>query len=174
MFNLFDLVAGLVIVAAGFFGYQTGLLASVFYMVSGFVGMFVAQKFAAQLGINFYVLFFLAAAVVVVAGFMLGRLLKSVFLSPADRLSGFLLGAVLGVVVVVAVAVPLAGNLLPKTKKTVETSFSVTRVMPRLQRYVPEVADFTPVQVKRALPRVAVPDALKPKLSVTRTSNTKQ
>src|SRR5512138_3001461 len=100
MFNFFDIIALAVILLGGYFGLQTGILASTFYVASGFAGLWSAHRYAARLGVNFYLLFALASAAVILLGFLFSRLFKKIFLGKPDRLIGGLLGLCLGGLIV--------------------------------------------------------------------------
>ena len=64
MFNAFDFLSILIIAGNSYFGYQTGIIACLFYILSGFLGMWAAQSFAPEPKFNFYLVFLAVAAVV--------------------------------------------------------------------------------------------------------------
>ena len=97
MFNIFDIIVIVLVLGFGYLGFETGILASLFYILSGFVGIWAAQEFSAKIDINFYVMFFGGAGIVVLVGLFIRKLLKSIFLGNFDRVIGAFLGIFLGV-----------------------------------------------------------------------------
>ena len=148
MFNLFDAIVLLVMVSALCLGFQTGIIVSLFAVLSGFAGMWSAHMFSAPLGMNFYLVFFGSAAMVLLAGYVVSRVCKAFFMGGADRLIGALLGLVLGVAITVTVLLPLSGSLPKKARETVLASYSGSRLIPRLQKAFPGVRQFRLDKVK--------------------------
>ena len=96
MFNYFDVIVIALLLGFGYLGYETGILASLFYVLSGFVGIWAAQEFSSKIDLNFYILFFTAAGIVILAGLFIRKLLKTVFLGGFDRMVGTILGIFMG------------------------------------------------------------------------------
>jgi uncharacterized membrane protein required for colicin V production len=156
MFNFFDIIALAFILLGGYFGLQTGILASTFYVASGFVGLWSAHHYAARLGMNFYLLFALAAAVVILLGFLLSRLFKKMFLGKPDRLIGGLLGLCLGVLIVSMALVPAFFHLTPKARDLAASSCTGSRFLPCLEKVLPGIRRFSVKEVKNVLPVVKI------------------
>lgn len=164
--NLFDAVILLVVFACAYFGFNTGIVASVFYMASGFAGMWAAHEFAARLGMNFYITFAIAAAIVILAGFLLGKIFKGLFLGGLDRAGGMLLGVLLGLVIFGVIVFPLSKKLPEGMRKTAHSSFSTVKVMPVLRKLLPDIGALNIDTVKESLPDIKVPEKLNLEISV--------
>jgi uncharacterized membrane protein required for colicin V production len=138
MFNAFDIAVLAVILLTAYFGSKTGIIASIFYVASSFVGMFVAHRYADAMGLNFYVAFLVSAAVVILIGYLIGKLMKAFFLGLFDRLGGAVLGLVLGVLIAATVLVPVASRMPEKARATAMASYTVARIGPSVRRFVPQ------------------------------------
>lgn len=168
MFNFFDIITLGIVLLGGYFGLQTGILASAFYVASGFVGLWSAQRYAARLDMNFYLLFILTAAAVVLVGFLLGRIFKKLFLGKPDRIIGGLLGLFLGVLIVSMALVPVSFHTTPKVRTLVASSYTVSRFLPYLEKILPAVRRFSVERVTDALPAVKLPVSVLPRSSAAK------
>jgi uncharacterized membrane protein required for colicin V production len=150
--NFFDIVALAIVALSVYCGYQIGVIASFFYVVSGFVGIWAAQKFSPQPGMNFYLVFFAGVGVVILTGFFISKLLKKLFVEWADRLIGAFIGLALGFVIVGTVVVPLSYHMPKNIKQYVVSSFSGTKFIPKLQAMFPKVEQFRLQDIKDKIP----------------------
>jgi uncharacterized membrane protein required for colicin V production len=95
----FDVICGTALIVGFILGCWTGIIGSFFYVISGFVGMLIADKFGYLFPVPHWVVFVCAMVVLII----LGLVLRKVF---ATFLPGFidsLLGGVLGVCLVLIV-----------------------------------------------------------------------
>ncbi len=152
MFNVFDVIALLMMGFGAYFGFETGIIASIFYISSGFVGMWAAQRYVPEPGLQFYVVFLAGAGVVILAGFVASKILKSVCLGMTDRVVGAFLGLLLGFAIIATVVLPLASHMKGKTQKAVCSSFTGSRMLPSLQKAFPRVKQFEMKDLKEILP----------------------
>jgi membrane protein required for colicin V production len=157
MFNIFDAVTLAIVLLCAYFGYNTGIIASLFYMASGFAGMWAAHVYSAKLGMNFYLTFILAAAVVILIGFILGKIFKAVFLGGLDRLGGIVFGILLGIVIFVVIVFPLTKKLPVNWQKKANSSFSTAKIMPILRNYLPNINEMNIDTVKESMPKLELP-----------------
>ena len=157
MFNIFDIATLALVLLCAYFGYNTGIIASVFYMASGFAGMWAAHAYAARLGLNFYVAFVLAAAVVILIGFILGKIFKAVFLGGLDRLGGVIFGILLGIVIFGVVVFPLTNKLPAHWRRKANQSFSTLKIMPLLRKCLPNINELNIGTVEESMPKLEVP-----------------
>ncbi|MHB9154503.1 MAG: CvpA family protein [Endomicrobiales bacterium] len=137
MFTVVDAIVLALLVACGYLGYKTGIVAAFFYILSGLGGLWLARSFSVQLGVNFHVLLLAAVFVILLAGLILHRLV-GLFLGIIDSLAGALLGLVVGIFVVMTILAPLADKM-PRGEKRKEFAASCTarRLVPALQRFFP-------------------------------------
>jgi uncharacterized membrane protein required for colicin V production len=138
MFNYFDGIVLALITIGGYLGFQTGILASLFYILSGFVGIWAAQEFSNKFDANFYLLFFASAGVVIVAGILIRRLLKTVVLGIPDRLIGALLGIFLGVSISIFIVLSFPQKISEKSHEAVLTSYTGSHAIPYLEKFFPK------------------------------------
>jgi uncharacterized membrane protein required for colicin V production len=150
MFNFFDVIVIALLLGFGYLGYETGILASLFYVLSGFVGIWAAQEFSSRIDINFYMLFFAAAGIVILAGLFIRKLLKAVFLGGLDRMIGAFLGVFLGVSVSIFIVLSFPPKVSEKSRKVVLTSYTGSSAVPFLEKFFPQ-AELKLEQVKDSI-----------------------
>jgi uncharacterized membrane protein required for colicin V production len=158
--NLFDLLVVALLAASIFFGYKTGIVTSIFYVLSGFVGMWAAQSFSSEPKINFYLVFFAAAGVVIIAGFFISHLIKKLPFVWLDHLLGTILGIVLGFVIVGTVVFPISYHFPKHMKNKVAASFTAEKLIPKLQSIFPKVKQFNLKDIKDKMPIPDLPKSL--------------
>jgi len=163
MFTIFDGITLLFLLAGAYCGFKTGIIASIFYIASGFAGMWVAQHYVPVPGVKFYVYFLAAAGGVILLGFVAGKLMRTVSLGAIDRLIGACLGILLGLAVVSTVLVPLSHHLSPKFRKAVTVSYTGSHLIPRLQKIFPQVRQFDTDEIKSIFPLPAMPAKILPR-----------
>ena len=141
MYNSVDIICAAALLILGLFGYHTGAIASVFYLASGFVGVFIAQKFAAALHVNFMVLF-VAATLALIAFGMFSRALAHLFmLGFFDRLAGFIIGVLLGAALLSVAIEPAAEKFSEPVKNKIHASFAAKKLAPSVLSKVPRLKD---------------------------------
>ena len=138
MFNAFDLIALAFILGFGYLGFETGILASLFYILSGFVGIWAAQEFSTKIDAKFYLFFFGGAGIVVLAGLFIRKLLSAIFLGSFDRLIGAFLGVFLGISVSIFVVLSFPPKVSDSTRKVVLTSYTGSHAVPFLEKFFPQ------------------------------------
>jgi uncharacterized membrane protein required for colicin V production len=148
MFNFFDVIVIVVAGLTAFLGFQTGILSSLFYIGSGFVGMWAAQHYAPGTGGEFYLVFVLVAGFVGLVGFVLSKMLKTVFFSTPDRIVGAVLGIIMGIALVATVFFPVAYHLPASMRKMVASSCSGTHLLPPMKKLFPRVEQLQFPEVK--------------------------
>lgn len=152
--NYFDLVVLLLVAASVYFGYKTGIITSLFYILSGFIGMWVAQKYANGLKFDFYVVFMATAASVIIIGFVVSHLIKKLPFIWIDHLCGALLGLILGFVITGTVVFPVSYHFPKKAKDIVVASFTAEKLIPKFQKLFPKVKQFELKDIKDKMPEL--------------------
>ncbi|OGS18617.1 MAG: hypothetical protein A2219_02110 [Elusimicrobia bacterium RIFOXYA2_FULL_50_26] len=133
MFNYFDVIVAALMIAGGYFGFQTGGAASLFYMGSGFAGIWTAHRFAHTPGVK-YVLFFVAGAgAVILAGFILSRIFKGLVLGMIDRLAGVLIGILLAALIASLAVMGDSPRIPSSLRKTMRTSWYGAHIIPEIE-----------------------------------------
>jgi len=141
MYNSVDVICAALLVILGLFGYHTGAIASIFYAASGFAGVFIAHKYAAALHVNFIVLF-AAVTVGLIAFGMVSRAMARLFmLGFIDRLAGFLIGALLGCVVISISLEPVGERVSEPVKNKIHSSYTAKRLAPAILARIPALKD---------------------------------
>ena len=160
MFNFFDGIVLILIIGGGYLGSQTGILASLFYILSGFVGIWAAQEFSSKFDINFYLMFFAGAGAVIMVGLFIRSLLKTVLLGPIDRVVGALLGVFLGVSVSIFIVLSFPTKISENSHKTVLTSYTGSHAVPYLEKFFPQ-AELKLEKVRESIKLPKFPKKLK-------------
>lgn len=143
MYNSVDIICGAILLILGLFGYHTGAIASVFYVASGFVGVFVAQKYATNLHVNFVVLF-LAVTLGLIAFGMFSRAMARLFLLGFfDRAAGFIIGALLGVALLAVALEPAAEKFSEPMRIKIHNSYTAKRLLPKALAAIPALKDIS-------------------------------
>jgi uncharacterized membrane protein required for colicin V production len=150
MFNFFDVIVIALVIGFGYLGYETGILASLFYVLSGFVGIWAAQEFSSKIDLNFYILFFTSAGIVILAGLFIRKLLKSVFLGGFDRMVGAFLGVFLGVSASIFIVLSFPPKVSEKSREVVLKSYTGSSAVPFLEKFFPQ-AELKLEQVKDSI-----------------------
>jgi membrane protein required for colicin V production len=158
MFNFFDIFVLVIVGSCVYFGYQTGIIASIFYILSGFVGMWAANKFAPNPGVNFYLVFFAGAGTVVLIGFIIGKIFKKALLGMFDRVAGVVLGIILGLAITGTVVFPIAYHFPESIHNKVINSFSGKKFMPWLRKMYPDIKQFNFDDLKNKIHLPKLPD----------------
>jgi uncharacterized membrane protein required for colicin V production len=134
------LIASVLII--GWLGWSAGVTRSFFALASGFLAVYAASKYPYQEGINYWLVFVIAALFVALAGGFVLRLVKFFFMNPFDKAGGAILSVCVWIIVCVNVLIPTlthgtraldgSGKTLYKTlSKTIQTN------APLLKDYVP-------------------------------------
>ncbi|MBN1822831.1 MAG: hypothetical protein JW803_00770 [Endomicrobiales bacterium] len=126
----------------GALGYETGIITSLIWILSGFSGMWAAQDLSGRIGVNFYAAFFAASAAVIVGGFILSRMVKIVIPRLIDGIVGAGLGLILGLTVVGLVIIPFSSGWHAGLRKGIVKSYAAKKMVPELKKIFPRVKDF--------------------------------
>lgn len=95
----FDLLFLGVLIVGYYLGHKTGIIGSLFYVFSGFVGMVVVQRFGNQFPVPAAAVFAVVVIGFIIVGMVCRRIFNWIFLSLFDRLFGGLLGIFLALIV---------------------------------------------------------------------------
>lgn len=166
MFTIFDALVIALLALCAYFGFNTGIVASIFYVSSGFAGMWAAHKYAGQLNMNFYLLFILAAAAVILAGFILGKVLRGLLLGVVDKVGGCVFGLALGFTIFAVALLPMSKNFSSSWKTRFDSSISVKKVLPYILKLLPDAKDLSLETVKDALPDIELPEKMNLEIDV--------
>ncbi|MFH1369424.1 MAG: CvpA family protein [Elusimicrobiota bacterium] len=166
MFNIFDVIILIIAILCAYFGFSTGVIASMFYVCSGFAGMWAAHKFSVQLGMNFYLVFAMASIAVVIIGFVLGKILKGLLLGGIDKAGGLVFGVTLGLAVFAVLLFPLSKKLPEKLQNIASTSFSSNKIMPVMKKLLPAISEFDLETVKESMPDIKLPEKINLEIDV--------
>jgi len=154
MFNIFDGSAIVIIFLIGFFGFNVGVLMSLFYFIAGFGGAWVAQSYSHVLGINYYIVFIIAALLFLGIGSIIKKVASALLLGWVDRFLGFLMGAVIGLWLVISVLYPYALNMDKDVRVTTNGSYFSQKVLPWLSNKIPTIQRYKIADFKDAFPSV--------------------
>ncbi len=141
MYNSVDIICAAALLVLGLFGYHTGAIASVFYLISGFAGVFVAQKFSATLHVPFAVLFLAVTLGLIAFGIFSRAMARLFLLGFFDRLVGFGIGVVLGIFLLAVVLAPGAEKFSQSVKDKVHASYVSKRLLPLVMAKLPGLKD---------------------------------
>ena len=72
-------------------GFEAGFIRSLFAFAAGIISITLAKNYPMQEGINFYLVFFVSAIVVYLAGLFIVRVLKLFYLTLFDKYAGIIL-----------------------------------------------------------------------------------
>ena len=154
MFNLFDVAVLIVIMLIAIFGFNVGILMSIFYFIAGFGGAWVAQSYASALGINYYIVFVVSALLFIVIGFIIKKIAGALFLCSVDKFLGLILGAVIGLWLVVSIMYPYALNMDKVVRETTVSSYFSQKVMVWLNNKFPVLNRVSISDLKSAFPTI--------------------
>ncbi|MCK9582367.1 MAG: CvpA family protein [Endomicrobiales bacterium] len=154
MFNIFDGAVIAIIFLIGIFGFRVGVLMSLFYFIAGFGGAWVAQSYARMLGINYYIVFIVAALLLLIIGFVIKRVVGALFLGWLDKSLGFIMGAIIALWLVISVMYPYTLNMDKAVRKITSASYFSQKVLPWLNNKFPVLQKFSIGDAKNAFPPV--------------------
>ena len=154
MFNIFDGAAIVIIFLIGFFGFNVGVLMSLFYFVAGFGGAWIAQSYSHKLGVNYYIVFVVAALLFLVIGSVIKKIVGALLLGWIDKLLGFMMGAIIGLWLVISVVYPYALNMDKDVRGITSASYFSQKVLPWLSNKLPITQKLNISDFKNAFPSV--------------------
>lgn len=137
MFNAFDIVCITIVLVFAALGFRTGIIATLIYIASGFIGMWAAHHHAEQLGLGFYAAFIFIVVMVIAGGYFLSKVLHALMFGKWDMIIGSLMGVVLGTMLTVSVVVPLTIKMPVSVQILVARSFASAHLMPTILRTIP-------------------------------------
>ena len=143
MFNGFDVIVLVLVLLFCMAGFSTGIVSTIFCLSSGYAGLFVATKYSAQLGMNFYLVFLLTAAAIIALGLFLGRLAQENLLGTFDNVMGMILGACFGIMLISILMFPVLNKLSWKNQVYVVSSYSGIHIIPSVQKLLPPVKELS-------------------------------
>jgi len=121
------LIDTLLIVLLLFFfyiGFKAGIIRSFFAVMAGFIAIVLAKSYPYQIGINYYLVFFVSAVSVYIAGLFILRFVDFMFLSFFDKFIGSCLGILIWIILSANCIVP---SITTGSNKKIETKI-VTNV----------------------------------------------
>lgn len=151
MINIFDMFVLLVLVFSGYFGFQTGIISSFFYISSGFFGLWAAQNYSEGPGLKFYVIFSAGSGLIILLGFAAKQIFKKIFLGNVDRMVGGVLGLLLGLAIVGTIVLPVSHHFSEKKRQIVHSSYTGTHIIPVLRKLFPKVKQFRIGDIKEII-----------------------
>jgi|GEM_PF-2525428 len=151
MFNGFDLIILVLVLLFCTVGFRTGIVTSLFCISSGYIGLYVAKKYCVLLGMNFYLVFALAALVIILAGLFFGRLAQEILLGAFDNILGSALGAAFAIMMVSILMFPVLGKLSWQNQVYVMASYSGSHIIPWVQKTLPPVKELSFSEIQKML-----------------------
>jgi uncharacterized membrane protein required for colicin V production len=146
MFNVFDVIVIIITSLCVFFGFQTGVLASIFYILSGFIGMLAATRYSPKsTGSSFFIIFFAYSGAVILIGYILGKVFKKAMLGSFDRAAGIVLGIILGFAIagtLIVLPLSMTNNLPFGIHKKALNSYTGKKVVPWVENKFKEARQF--------------------------------
>ena len=151
MFNGFDIIVLVIVLLFCLAGFKTGIVSTIFSLASGYVGLFVATKYSAQLGMNFYLVFGLLVVAIIALGLFLGNIAQDKLLGTFDNIMGMILGAGFGIMLVSILMFPVLNKLSWKNQVYVVSSYSGIHIIPSVQKLLPPVKELSFKQIKQMI-----------------------
>lgn len=126
-----------------FAGFYAGIIKSIFAVSAGFFAIVLAESYPNQEGINYWFVFIVTAVVVFIIGIIVFKVVKFLYLSLFDKISGACLGFLLGfllsanfVIPTINKTVSLVSNFRAKLEYMTNAS---SKILPMFGKYVPGV-----------------------------------
>ncbi len=125
-----------------YIGYSAGIIKSFFAAAAGFFSLLLAENYPNQEGINYYFVFVATAVIIFIAGIIILKIVKFLYLSLFDKAAGACLGLFLGFIVAVNFVIPtadkLAGMVSDIGVKTEYVSNISSKIFPMFGSYIPK------------------------------------
>lgn len=123
-----------------YIGFSAGVIKSFFAVAAGFVAIMLAENYPNRIGINYYLIFLASAFVVFLAGMLMSKIFKFLYLSLFDKIGGACLGLAIWFILSANVIIPGMGGYAGagETKITSAITGVSSKVFPWFGRYVPE------------------------------------
>lgn len=156
MMNIyFDLLFLGVLIVGYYLGHKTGIIGSLFYVFSGFVGMVIVQRFGHQFSAPAAAVFAVVVIGFIVVGMVCRKIFNWIFLSLFDRLFGGMLGIALAIIVMANVLV-INDNFKGQDKvyTAVVQSLSYRYVLTPWQIFVPSFPEMRTLNSSAYVSRV--------------------
>jgi uncharacterized membrane protein required for colicin V production len=160
MLNVVDVVLIAFTLILGFFGMVAGLLSSVFFFLSGFIGMWAARHFGNFHDIRFYIIFALATALAIICGTVLSKFIGKIVLGAFDRILGAILGIALAVAITAVFLPRMETSVAEKTRKQILSSYTYKKILPKVNRYAPQLKHYKFKGLSDGLPKPSIPKKL--------------
>jgi uncharacterized membrane protein required for colicin V production len=128
-------------------GWSSGLTRTFFSILSGFVAIVAANKYPDNYGVNFYLVFSIAALFVIMLGSFTVKIVNFFYLNLLDKLLGAFLSVAVWCIIAVNVVVPTmtnASSVFDRTEKSVAYNFLCKEIhskFPTFRNYVPSFLD---------------------------------
>jgi len=91
-------------------GWSVGFTRTFFAVLSGFLAIFVSNKYSYGERLNLYLIFVITALFVIVLGCFIARFIKFLYMGILDRIGGLMLNACVWLILFVNVIVPIIPN----------------------------------------------------------------
>jgi len=140
-----DIIVLVFLVILLYIGFSAGIIKSSFAVAAGFFAVILAENYPNPIGINYYLIFFVTALAIFLAGMMISKIFKFMYLSFFDKIAGACLGLAIWLVFSANIIIPGFNNSQDKTETKIISSISnvSSKVFPWFGSYVPEaVKDF--------------------------------
>ncbi|MCX5782737.1 MAG: CvpA family protein [Elusimicrobia bacterium] len=147
-FNGYDIIVGVLVLVFCVIGFKTGIISTFFYILSGYFGLYVAKKYCDMLGMNFYLVLVLVAIATILAGSIVGRLVRDAVLGNIDNVLGLFFGALFGIMVISIVMFPVMDKLSWRNQVYVVTSYSGGNIIPWVQKMLPPIKEVSLNEIK--------------------------
>jgi len=154
MFNFIDVIIAALIISGGFFGFQTGAVASIFYLGSGFAGIWAARHFTQGPGIKYFLIFIAGAGLVIIAGFIFSKIFKGLVLGMLDRIGGVLFGIILAALISFAAVSGNSPRVSSNLRKAMHNSWFGSSLSPKIERTLPTLSRPNPAPIKQFFSRI--------------------
>ncbi len=151
VFNGFDIIVAIFILVFCLVGFKTGIVSTLFYISSGYIGLFVASKYSAVLKMNFYLVFFLVALATIIAGLIVGQMVREAVLGAADNIFGLVFGGIFGIMFISILMFPVLNKLSWENQVYVVSSYSGSHVIPWVQKMLPPMKELSFKRVREII-----------------------
>jgi uncharacterized membrane protein required for colicin V production len=145
---LIDILLAVNIILAGYLGWRAGLTRSSFAVFAGFISIYAANKYPYQEGVNSYLIFFISALIIFIAGAFILRLVHFFYMNIIDKVGGLFLNIAVWLIISINVLVP---TLTYGTAVLEASKYSLYRVISeQMHLRIPVFKDYIPSAFGRA------------------------
>lgn len=147
----FDYLVLFVLLGCIWLGFRVGIVILFFFLMSFAGGGWIADRYAAQWGMNHEVLFYVSFAALLITGYVINRFLEA-SLGIFNSIMGAFAGVLAGLFFVSLALLPISKYVKGEHIKSVNTSLTMQYLAPELERRLPSTLDPARIEERLRLP----------------------